>query len=87
MRSKKNSTLVGVFTITLVFLSAFVNMVGLSIASQCLLALWVQNQWGPMADEHSWGASSWKFMSYLRLGSNLIFISISHGLLSSLFSS
>ena len=28
MRSKMNSTLVGVFTITLVFLSAFVNMVG-----------------------------------------------------------
>lgn len=29
VRSKMNSTLVGVFTITLVFLSAFVNMVGL----------------------------------------------------------
>lgn len=28
VRSKMNSTLVGVFTITLVFLSAFVNMVG-----------------------------------------------------------
>lgn len=28
VRSKTNSTLVGVFTITLVFLSAFVNMVG-----------------------------------------------------------
>lgn len=30
VRSKMNSTLVGVFTITLVFLSAFVNMVGVS---------------------------------------------------------
>lgn len=28
VRSKMNSTLVGVFAITLVFLSAFVNMVG-----------------------------------------------------------
>lgn len=30
VRSKVNSTLVGVFTITLVFLAAFVNMVGSS---------------------------------------------------------
>lgn len=35
VRSKMNSTLVGVFTITLVFLSAFVNMVG-GYVSQCL---------------------------------------------------
>ena len=47
VRSKKNSTLVGVFTITLVFLSAFVNMVGLSIASQYFLTLWVQTSGAP----------------------------------------
>lgn len=39
VRSKMNSTLVGVFTITLVFLSAFVNMVGGS-TSQNLPRLW-----------------------------------------------
>lgn len=36
MRSKMNSTLVGVFTITLVFLAAFVNMVGGCTISQHL---------------------------------------------------
>ena len=40
VRSKMNSTLVGVFTITLVFLSAFVNMVGGSTPSQHLPAPW-----------------------------------------------
>lgn len=38
MRSKMNSTLVGVFTITMVFLSSFVNMVGDSEGSQLLLS-------------------------------------------------
>lgn len=58
VRSKMNSTLVGVFTITLVFLSAFVNMVGISVASQCLPSSAGSTQWGPLADEHSWGSIS-----------------------------
>lgn len=45
MRSKTNSTLVGVFTIILVFLSAFVNMVGTSRASRCLPSSVGSNQW------------------------------------------
>lgn len=42
MRSKMNSTLVGVFTITLVFLSAFVNMVGGSASPAPLQSRYVK---------------------------------------------
>lgn len=49
-----NSTLVGVFTITLVFLSAFVNLVGGSTSSQCLPSPVGSNPVQPCAQHMTW---------------------------------
>lgn len=58
VRSKMNSTLVGVFTITLVFLSAFVNMVGwLHLPCRVPLPLG-ETWWSPVHHTHGLGTES-----------------------------